>query len=68
VISIVSIDSERDNPNVSTALSVVIRVGDSYVVSQSVQVCGVEKLKDCAARTFAGFDADVTSVYEAAAK
>jgi hypothetical protein len=62
VISIVSVDGELNNPNVSTALSIVILVGDDIFMSQFVQVCGSEKIKDCAAHTFASFDAEVVKM------
>ncbi|MEO6911837.1 MAG: hypothetical protein ABI158_13030, partial [Edaphobacter sp.] len=59
VLSIVSIDYEQPATGVSTAISVVMKLGDSFFYSQWIQTCGREKVATCAASTLADFDSQL---------
>lgn len=59
VLSIVSIDDSTSVADVSTALSVVMKVGDNFFLTHWIQVCGRDKVAYCASQTLANFDSKI---------
>lgn len=60
-VRVVSIDPSKESDGNTTALSVVILIGDSVYLSQIVQTCGRNKAAVCAADTFSSLDGAIHS-------
>jgi hypothetical protein len=60
-IKAVSIDPATPPDGISTSISVVFLIGDTYYVGQVVQICGRDRSQGCAAAVLAQFDREINN-------
>ncbi len=59
VLTVVSLDTDKQHPGVSSAISAVYTLGAVYIFDQRLQICDPGRVRECASNALAALDQDM---------